>query len=332
MTTSQTESTPLGDPAQITSLRWFDRGDVAYIAYLLLPFGLYLRFGRALGWLEMLIRPRHRRAVRANIETAFRETKPAEEIDRLTRQVFEFHQMRVLLLLVSPLMAADGTLERRFPIKHLEHLDRALAAGKGAILIGSHVNSIGSLLAIARLRQLGYDVRVPMPDPHDAWPLTLIRRTAHRLTGARTVSEILGAFYAQFNVRPLITVLNQKAILLLMGDGWHSASFVDADFLGRQLPFTSGPLNVARLAGVPVVPLFAVGQPDRLHFELEPAFYVDRTGTPREAVERNVRYFVSRVEQRMLADIPSWQHWMVEDVFGSLERWRDKPINERYAI
>lgn len=325
-------STELGGPALVTKPRLVDRGDIAYFAYALLPMGWYLSFARALGRLEMLIRPSARRAVRANLEAAFGATKSASELDRITRQVFESHQMRVMMLLVVPLMTADGTLERRFPLHDTAHLDRALAEGKGAIIIGSHVNSIGVLLAIVRLRLKGYDVRVPLPDAIDAWPTTVVRRVFHRLYGARTVSELLGAFYAQFNVRPLMRVLDQNAIILLMGDGWHSASFVDADFLGRTLPFTTGPANVARLAGVPVVPFFSVGWPDRMRFEFEPAFRVDKGPPQREEVERKVQYFVGRVEQRMLADIPCWQHWMVPDVFGSLERWRQKPINERYAI
>lgn len=150
--------------------------------------------------------------------------------------------------------------------------------------------------------------------------------------GAKSVSELIGAFYAQFNVRPLMKVLEQGSILLLMADGWHSASFVDCDFLGRRLPFTNAPMNFARLAGVSVVPFFSAGPPDRMHFAFETAFTVERTTPPNVDVERKVRHFISRVESRMLADIPCWQHWMVEDVFGSLEGWRDKPIHERYAV
>lgn len=320
------------DTTLVSSPRAFDRGDLVYVAYLLFPFRIFVQFGRVLGWIEMLVRPRARRAVRANIEQAFGATKSAREKDALTRQVFEFHQMRVLLLMVAPLLAVDGSIEKHFPLKDLEHLDRAIASGTGVLIVGSHVNSVGVLLAIIRLRQLGYDVRCPMPDQNDAWAPTPFRRFVHRRLGTQQFSELIGAFYAQFNVRPLMKVVEQGAMLLLMGDGWHSASFVDCDFLGRRLPFTNAPINFARLAGLSVVPCFSVGAPDHMHFAFEPAFTIDRTTPPSLDVETKVRYFIGRVEQRMLADVPSWQHWMVEDVFGSLEGWRDKPINERYAV
>src|SRR5207249_4319622 len=106
-----------------------------------------------------------------------------------------------------------------------------------------------------------YPVRSPMPGREDAWAPTPFRRFVHRLFGATTVSESIDAFYAQFNVRPLMKELQAKNILILVGDGWHSASFADASFLGRRLPFTTGPLSIARAAGVAVVPVFGAGPP-----------------------------------------------------------------------
>lgn len=307
-----------------------DRGDLVYLAYLLMPLPLFLQLGRALGWLEMLVRPKARRAVRENIERAFGTTRTRAEISRLTRRVFEYHEMRVLMLLVAPLMAARGQLERFFPLKNLHFLDEALRAGKGAMILGSHVNSIGGLLAVIQLRRLGYDVRCPMPDPRDAWAPTPFRRFVNRLFGTASVFELIGAFYAQFNVRQIVQSIGGRRIVQLMGDGWHSVSFVDADFMGRRLPFTNGPLNLARVARCPVVPIFSVGAPNHMCFEFEPSFYVE--GTPaQDAVAEKVRYYVSRVEQRILADVASWQHWMQSDVFETMARWRERPLEERYA-
>ena len=172
-----------------------------------------------------------------------------------------------------------------------------------------------------------------MPEHRDAWAPTPFRRFVNRLYGApASLSVAVGAFYAQFNVRPLVKLLNEKVILVLMGDGWHSAGFVDVEFLGRRLPFTNGPISLARVAGCPVVPVFSVGSPDRLHFEIEPYLTMDRSGPPAEEIERKVTQFIGRVEQRMLADVPSWQHWFEADLFSVLERWRSTSIRERYAL
>lgn len=317
----------------VASTPLVDRGDLIYAAYLLLPLRAFMAFGRALGWLEMLVRPRVRRAVRANLEQAFGTVKSNGEIARLTRQACEFRHMRMLLVQVVPLMAARGELEKHFPIQNIENLERAVALGKGAIIIGSHVNSIGLLLAVVQLRRRGYDVRCPSPEQRDAWPPTLFRRWINRRYGApSSVRAAIGGFYAQFNVRPLVKLLNQKVILVLMGDGWHSVGFVDVDFLGRRLPFTNGPISLARVAGCPLVPTFSVGTPDRLHFEMEQYFTVDRDAPATDEIERQVTRFIGRVEKRMLADVPSWQHWFEEDMFSVLERWRTTSLRERYAL
>ena len=230
-------------------------------------------------------------------------------------------------------MAARGKLERYFPIHGIENLERALTLKKGAIILGSHVNSIGLFLAAVQLRRRGYDVRCPRPEERDAWPTTAFRRLINRVYGAPpSLSEAIGGFYAQFNIRPLIKLLDEKVVLILIGDGWHSAGFVDVDFLGRRLPFTNGPISLARVADCPVVPAFSVGTPDRLHFELEPFFTVDRVGPAPEEIDRKVTQFVRRVENRMLADIPSWQHWFEQDLFAVLQRWRSTSIGERYAL
>ena len=315
----------------IATPRKLDRGDLVYVAYLLLPFRWFLQLGRPLGWLEMLMHPRLRRQVRASMEQAFGSTKSPGELATLTRHVFEYHQMRSLMLLAAPLMTVRGQLEKYFPLRNLEELDRVLKEGKGAMILSSHINSVGGLLAIIQLRRRGYPVRSPMPDRNDAWAPTPFRRMIHRIFGAPNMIDAIDAFHAQFNVRPLIRELEANNILTLVGDGWHSASFADASFLGRTLPFTTGPLAIARVANVPVVPLFNVGAPHRMHFEFEPAFKVDRTGNQVDDVARAVRFYIGRVEQRMLADIPCWQHWMEGDVFALMERWRGRTLSERYA-
>ena len=316
----------------VTKAPVFDRGDVLYAAYLLLPLSAFFAFGRALGWLEMLVRPRSAAAVRANLTDAFGDVKSPREIQRLARKVFEYHQTRVLLAQVAPLLAARGKLERLFPIQGLERLEEALRLNKGAILLGSHVNSIALFLAAIQLRRRGFDVRCPMPESEDAWAPTPFRRLINRLYGAPSLSQAIGAFYAQFNARPLVRLLSEGTTLVFVGDGWHSASFADVEFLGRKLPFTNGPLGIARAAGCPVIPAFSVGAPDRIHFELEPAFFVDRSGSATDDVSAAVTRFINRVEQRMLADIPCWQHWFERDLFRNLEQWRSKTLQERYTI
>lgn len=310
-----------------------DREDFVYLMYLLLPFRAFLFFGRMLGRIAMLLHPAKRRSVHANLQDAFGHEKTPAEINRLTRLAFEFLHMRLVLVPVAPLLLVSGKVAKYFPIEGIEILDRALARGKGAVILGSHVNSLGLLLAAAELRRRGYDIRIPVPSPHDVWAPTPFRRFVNGLHGAPlSISDAVGAFYAQFNVRPLVKLLNGGSALVLIGDGWHSSGFVDVEFLGRRLPFTNGPLSVAWAADAPVVPIFTVGTPDRLRFVIEEMYVLDRTRPARDEVAQRVEQFIGRVEQRILADKPSWQHWFEDDLFNSLEQWRSNSLRDRYKL
>src|SRR5439155_14309601 len=152
--------------------------------------------GRPLGWVDMLLHRRRRRSVRSSIAQVFGSTKSSREIAKMTRQVFEYHQMRSLLLVVAPLLSVRGKLQTYFPLRNLEHLDRALEAGTGAMLLTSHINSVGAFLVIAQLRQLGYRVRTPVPDSRDVWAPTPFRRFIHLVCGAPTMTQAIDAFYA----------------------------------------------------------------------------------------------------------------------------------------
>ena len=319
-----------GEPLR-SEFRRFDLGDVAYLLYLVLPHRALMEVGRLRGWLDYLLRARARRAVRANLRDLLPEAS-AWHIETLTRRFFEYHQMRSLLLLLGPLMAARGDLERILPVDGLEHLERARADGHGTMLLGAHINSVGGLLAIMVLRRRGIDVRSAFPDPDDAWTRTYLRAFIDRRFGAQSMGEAVSGFYAQFNIRPIIKTIKDGATLLLMGDGWHTASFTEVRFLSRTVPFTTGPLGVARLTGATVLPCFIAGTPTSLRVSIQPGFRIAPARADAADLERQTAEFASRVEEHLLAHVSCWQHLTVPNVFETMRSMLDKTIAERYAI
>ena len=320
----------IGDPLR-AAFRVADLGDIAYLLYLVLPHRALMEVGRVRGWLDYALRTGARRAVRGNLRDIHPDAS-AWRIETLTRRFFEYHHMRSVLLLLGPLMAARGDLERILPIEGMEHLEQARADGHGVILLGAHVNSVGGLLAIMVLRRLGVDVRSAFPDPEDAWTRTYFRQFIDRRFGAQTMGDAVCGFYAQFNIRPIVKAIKEGEALLLMGDGWHTASFTEVQFLGRTVPFTTGPLGVARLTGATVLPCFIVGTPERLGISIQPGFRVAPARTDPADLERKTVEYANRVERHLLAHLPCWQHLPVPNVFETMQGQLDKSIAERYAI
>jgi lauroyl/myristoyl acyltransferase len=182
------------------------------------------------------------------------------------------------------------------------------------------------------LRERGYDVRVAVPEPGEPWPSTVLRRRIlDPRFKTRSLSESIGAFYAQFNIRPIVRALSSNAIVAQVGDGLHAASFVDVDFLGHRVPFSTGMASVAQVTGAAVVPIFEVGSPsDRMRAFIEEPWGVERDTYG--ALENAVAAYARRLEHHLLANIPCWEHWLIDDPLAAMSTWREKPLKERYKI
>jgi len=297
-----------------------------------IPLKLLYASARVNGRFRHLVRPGESSAVRNNLQATFGKTKSEHEIDSLARQFFEFKQLRSLLLILSQ----GWSLSRMsdfFPLQGVEHLDQALAQKKGVLLLGCHLNSLCMFSVIIMLRKMGYDVRVAMPQPADPWAPSLLRRIVNRLTNEQTLAEQIGAFYCQFNIRPIIQCLASNVIVGQTGDGWHSARFVEVEFLGQSLPFTTGLVSISQITGAPIVPLFQVGvPPDRLTCILEEPFTVEKGENPDEEVRKKVAAYVKRLEYHLLENIPCWEHWLIENTLDTMATWPQKSLTEKYVV
>ena len=306
--------------------------DIAYLLYSVLPLDALVRLARAHGRISYHLRRREREVVRGNLEGVVATVATEEDADALTRRFFEYAAGRALTLALAPRLDMKA-FERLFPLEGLEHLDAALAEQRGVILLGSHVNSVSLFPATMELRARGYDVRVALPEEGDPWPPSRLRRRLDRSFGTRPLRELLAAFYAQFNIRPIVRLLAENVIVAQTGDGLHSAGFVDVEFLGRRLPFPTGMARIAQITGAVVVPIFEVGAPpDDLRVILEEPRTVPRDEDEPGALERHVAAYAKRLEHHLLQNLACWEHWRIENALDTIAGWRQKSLQERYAV
>jgi len=316
----------VGSSRESAPRRWAGIGDAAVLLHRVLPLGSLCALARAHGRLTYRTNRRSAAVVRANL-AAF--TRPGESAAALAQRFFEERHVRRLLIAVAPRLRLEE-LRAVCTFQNLGHLEAAAGAGHGAILLCSHLHSSGGLLSIITLRRLGYDVRISLPAAGDPWSDTQLRRLIWAVSGPEpTISELAGGFVCQFNIRPIVRVLEEGAIVAQTGDGWHSASFVDVEFLGRTVPFPTGVLSVARLTGVPVVPVFAGGRADRMRLTLEEPFHVGRG--PGE-LEQAVAHYAARLDAHVRAEPAAWEHWTLPDALDTLAAWRERPLREKYEV
>jgi KDO2-lipid IV(A) lauroyltransferase len=309
-----------------------DSSDAGYLLYSILPLDRIYALSRLHGRLTYLVNRRQRRTVRRNLAQIVGATRSGGEIDQLTRRFFEYRRIRGMMQAVAPRLT-NAEMAQRLPVEGLDHLDRALEQGRGAILLGTHLNSVSMFNAIVMLRERGYDIGVALPEERDPWAPSRLRRAVSRLTGTKSLRELIGGFYAQFNIRPIVRHLAANGVVAQTGDGLHSARFVEVDFLGRRIPFPTGMAGVAQLTGAPIVPIFQVGAPpDRLRIIIEEPWTVERGDDPAAALTEAVAAFAQRLEYHLLENIACWEHLLIEDTLATMASWPQRPLQERYNV
>jgi len=305
-------------------------GDLAYMLSPAAPLPWMCGVAGSYGRLRYALQRRVRYVAERNLATALGAQTPRHEVAALARRAFEYRQLRVLLLYIYPRLR-PARREALFPLTGLEHLDRALGEDAGVILLGSHLNSILTFVAKDRLRERGYDARVVLPTPSRPYAPTALRRVHDRLWPGATMMGEDGWLFAQFNVRPLVRSLHERAAVILMGDGYHSAAFVEAPFFGRRLPFTTAWASLARTTGAPVVPLFVTGTPpSQVEIRLEAPIPRPQTGSLRDDLVQMVGAYANRLEAHVRHAMPCWEHWFRDGLFERDPR--EQSLSLRYQV
>lgn len=302
--------------------------DLAALLRRVLPLPWMYRLARLNGTLVYWLRPAKRHLVARNLAPF---AQGDGELRSMTRKFFQYRQTRVLMLLLFREMSLE---ERRhfLDIDGLAHLDDALSAGKGAVLLSSHLNSLGLFILFMTLRQRGYDVQVALPSDDELFQSTRVGKYLQRRSDRPELKDELGGFFVQFNVRPIVKRLADNVIIGQTGDGWHSTAFAKVPFLDRSLPFTTGMMSIAQTTGAMIVPCTIVGAPPNIRCVISPPFRVPKSDDATGDLVRGVARFVAAFERDLRDNLLCWEHWLIEDTLETMETWPGRPLQERLEV
>jgi len=196
--------------------------------------------------------------------------------DRLARQWFRFASCQAID--VMRLRGSGRGLRRLVEIRGREHLQAALADGKGAILCSAHFGSYDC--AFSLLGASGF-------------PVTTIGRWQHKYTAGMSSAErrfwdlVLARRMRRHRRRPNIepwagrvqvavqaaAVLRANEVVTIAIDApplsSDMARAVEVPFLGRQARLLPGAVTLARLTGAPLLMCFMYRSADYRHQVLE---------------------------------------------------------------
>jgi KDO2-lipid IV(A) lauroyltransferase len=274
-----------------------------------LPWIVAIKIHKALGRVAGALSGRTRRVVRRNLELCFPELGAAE-----VQRIMAENSANVGAFFAELAFAWYGSPERRaqlFRFEGLEHLQAALAKGKGALLYTGHFTPLEICASMIKSQVPLYAFMFkPRRNP-------LMNALQSRGRGGYAHLSV-----ASDDVREMLALLARNAVV------WYSPDQARVDS-GELVPFFSqpamtstAPTRLARLSGATIVPLFFRRLPGDSGYLLR--FHPPLPGLPsRDAIADTTR--LTAVLESFIRECPEqyfWTHRKFKDRPGSPDAYR----------
>lgn len=197
---------------------------------------------------------RGRKAVMANLDhiLKFKGVRASEEtLERMARQTFR-HFGKYVVDFFRFTHLTKGQVDRMISIQHPEHIDEAVAAGKGVLAVTAHFGSWE--MAGLVMSALGHPVNVVVLEHTD--------QRINRLFQSRRERRGFKVIPLGKAARGTVRALRNKEIIAMLADRDYSGKARAAMFFGAPARFPRGPAELCVRMGASVMPAFLIRQPD----------------------------------------------------------------------
>lgn len=253
--------------------------------------------------------PYQKKVSRESLRIAFGQEKTDEEISSIVRACFS-NLGRGMIELIY-LMEHPELIKPLVSFRGKEHLDRALAQGKGVIIVSAHFGSFP--LMLLRLAQEGYPMNAIIRPVRDEVAEKYFTMKREKL-GLKTIY----AHQRKQCVDTSIRVLRDNQVLFIpLDQHFGSAGGVYVDFFGQKAATATGPVVFSQRTGAPVLPVFIVRNPDDTHtIIIDAPLTMENKPTEEETIQVNVAK-ITKVIEKYIRQYPQEWSWMHR-------RWKSK--------
>lgn len=254
-------------------------------------------FCAAVGWTGHLLVARDRRLARGNLGRVHPEW-PDRRIRREALRVFEEIGRNAYDFVRYPSLTA-GERTKLVAIDGREHLDAAVAGGRGAIIVTGHLGSWEVLAAALS---------------HEGYPLCALARPLREPRLDRALAEHrrrMGVETLSSEALPIRALrhLRRGGFLGVLADQRIKRGGVTVEFLGQRTRMTDGPARLAAASGAPIIPLGIRRLPDDTHrvTVLPPLPAESEVRRATQAVAHALEELISRAPEQWIWIHPRWE-------------------------
>ena len=256
--------------------------------------------GHWLGELQFRFAWQSRRRLQSEVAQVLGRPHNGASVQALLREAYRVNNGALLeIMAMFDRRQNEDMLVARCRLDGLEHLRAAMAEGRGAIVLATHMGN--ATLAMIRLAQAG-------------WPVTLVYRKARMMSAGFFESGLahygIQGILANGGLRAYGQMLSNlkkgRVVVVMMDQGVQKAADgVRLRFLGKDMPMTAGPAQLARASRAPVLPLVALAATPLWHFTLEAPLAMNH-----ESLQADVEFLVGVTERQVLRapQLWSWHH------------------------
>ncbi len=267
---------------------------------------------RSLAALWYRLDRRHRRITLANLELAYGEALSPAERERLARRVF-CHFVRFAWEMLELLLAPLSVIRRKVIIVGAEHVQAAMALGRGLVAIAAHAGNWEYTVMGYGLKY--FPVAVVGREMDHPWAARLVRYLRQR--GGNAMVD------KQKGLKGILAHLRQnRAVGIVIDQNTTTEGGLLVDFFGKPARTTPVAALLAR-RGVPVLPTLSRRLPDGRHLMLIlPQLPMTKTDDPEADIRQHLEA-QSRVIEAWVRSCPEQWLWLHR-------RWKNQ-LPEIYA-
>jgi len=253
---------------------------------------------------------RQRRIAEESMDIAFGNEKSAEEKQKIIKQCFKNFGSGMTELLYF--LAHPEKADNKVFFEGKEHLDEAMARGKGVIAVTAHFGNF-ALMMLACARQ-GYKTSSIIRPARDEELSAYLHKKRDEV-GLGTVYAIPRQECVSNSLKEL---RDGKLLFIPIDQNFGSGGGVYVNFFGQKAATATGPAVFAMRTGAAILPMFILRQADDTHkVVIEPPISLEERGDEKETITATMTSITNLIE-RYIRQYPHEWAWMHR-------RWKTRP-------